>query len=58
MEASGSSCIFATNRETVVLDQMSDEDPDPHPARGLGAILTAYRVHASVMMNLPSMTLV
>jgi len=44
MEASGSSCLFATLQETI----LSDEDPDPHPARGLGAIF---------WMNLPGVTL-
>jgi hypothetical protein len=48
MEASGSRCKFATTQETLVSDQVSDEDPDPHPARGLGAIL---------LMNLPGVTL-
>lgn len=48
MEASGSRCKFATTQETLVSDQVSDEDPDPHPACGLGAIL---------LMNLPGVTL-
>ena len=42
MEASGSSCLFATLQETTV----ADEDPDP--AGGLGAIAP---------MNLPGATL-
>ncbi|MBV9388610.1 MAG: hypothetical protein JOZ78_19480 [Chroococcidiopsidaceae cyanobacterium CP_BM_ER_R8_30] len=44
MEASGSSCIVAAPQETTV----SDQDPDPHPASGLGAISP---------MNLPGVTL-
>lgn len=44
MEASGSSCLVATLQETI----LSDEDPDPYPARDLGAIF---------LMNLPSVTL-
>ncbi len=44
MEASGSGCLIATLQETV----LSDEDPDPYPARGLGAIF---------WMNLPGVTL-
>ncbi|WP_431660026.1 hypothetical protein [Pantanalinema rosaneae] len=44
MEASGSSCLFATLQETT----MSNENPDPDPARGLGAIAP---------MNLPGVTL-
>lgn len=48
MEASGSSCLFATLQETILSDELSDEDTDPHPARGLGAIF---------WMNLPGVTL-
>lgn len=44
MEASDSSCAFAATRETISPEQ----DPDPHPARGLGAIC---------WMNLPGVTL-
>lgn len=44
MEASGSSCDFATLQETTV----SNEDPDPRPVDGLGAIAP---------MNLPGVTL-
>jgi hypothetical protein len=48
MEASGSSCSVATTQETLMSDQVSDKDSDPHPARGLGAI---------VLMNLSDVTL-
>lgn len=44
MEASGSSCSFAATRKT----SLSEQDPDPHPARGLGAIY---------LVNLPGVTL-
>jgi len=45
MEASGSSCLFATSQETT----LSDQDPEPHPAGGLGA---------NSLMNRSSVTLV
>lgn len=54
MEASGSSCLAATLQETTV----SNEDPDPHPANGLGASKTASRASANAPMNLPGVTLV